>query len=204
MPYLIGIAGPSGAGKTLLASTLAATLQAPIVSLDSYYLDLGHLPFKERARTNFDAPAALDRDLLAAHLAALAAGRDIDVPVYDFTRHARATAVERVRAAGFAIVEGLFALHWADVHELFGTKVYIEAPDDVCFARRLDRDTRERGRSPESVHAQYAETVRPMAALYIRPSREAADVVVSGLDPVAASVESVLAHIEFSRRPVLL
>ncbi len=204
MPYLIGIAGPSGAGKTLLASTLAETLHAPIVALDSYYLDLGHLTFEDRARTNFDEPAALDRDLLAAHLTALAAGQDIGVPVYDFTRHARAAGVMPVRAADYAIVEGLFALHWADVRELFGTKVYVEAPDGVCFARRLDRDTRERGRSPESVHAQYAETVRPMAALYVRPSRAAADVVVSGLDPIAASVESVLAHIEFIRRPVLL
>ncbi len=200
--YLIGIAGPSGAGKTMLARTMAQLLEAPVVSLDSYYLDLGHLTFLERTRTNFDEPAAIDRDLLAAHLAALAAGRDIQAPIYDFTQHVRTRETERVRAGEFAILEGLFTLHWADIRDLLGTKVYVDAPDEVCYARRLERDTRERGRSPESVYAQYKKTVRPMAARYVWPARRVADVVVSGLDDIAQSTAAVLAHVD-RRRPVV-
>jgi uridine kinase len=167
MPYLIGIAGPSGAGKTLLATTLAARLDAPIVSLDSYYLDLAHLAFEQRVRMNFDEPASLDHGLLMRQFEDLAAGREIAVPVYDFARHTRSTAVERVRAGEFAVIEGLFALYWEDVRRVLGTRVYIEAADHTCFERRLDRDLRERGRSRESVCSQYAETVRPMAARHI-------------------------------------
>jgi len=194
MPYLIGIAGPSGSGKTLLATTLARALSAPIVSLDSYYRDLPHLTYEERSRTNFDEPAALEHELLAEHLAALAAGSEIRVPVYDFTTHRRTEKVERIRAGEYAIVEGLFALSWPEIAGLLGTKVYVHTPDEICFARRLERDTRERGRTAASVREQYAATVRPMAALHVYPARLAADVVVSGVEPVERSLETVLAH----------
>jgi uridine kinase len=192
MPFLIGIAGPSGAGKTLLAKTVGAALRAPILSLDSYYLDLAHLSYEERARTNFDDPASLDDGLLAGHLAAIAAGEDVEIPVYDFSRHTRAARVERLHAAEYVILEGLFALYWGHVRRLLGLRVYVEAPDETCFARRLDRDLRERGRSRESIYLQYAGSVRPMAARYIYPSRRFADVVVSGLDPVEQSAAMVV------------
>lgn len=195
MPYLIGIAGPSGAGKTLLATTLAARLDAPIVCLDSYYLDLGHLTFEERVRMNFDEPAALDHDLLMQQFAELAAGGEIAVPVYDFARHTRTDAVERVRATEFAIIEGLFALYWEDVRRILGTKVYVDVEDQTCFERRLERDMRERGRSRTSVCSQYTETVRPMAARYVWPSKAHAQVVVSGTDPVERNADAVLQHI---------
>ncbi len=201
-PYLIGIAGPSGAGKTTLAQRLARELQAPILALDYYYRGLDAMPLAERARVNFDHPAALDRGLLLEQLAALAAGAAIRVPVYDFARHTRTSETVPLRAAGFTIVEGLFALHWEDVRALLGTRVFIEADDAVCFARRLERDTRERGRSAESVREQYVQTVRAMAERYVLPARVFADVVVSGTEPLEDCAAAVLAHVETNRAPV--
>ncbi len=194
--YLIGIAGPSGSGKTELARALAPLLGAPVISLDSYYRDLAHLPFEERAAWNFDDPASLDSGLLAAQLRLLVQSAEIERPVYDFARHIRRTEVERVRARDFAILEGLWTLHWPEVRDLLGTKVYIHAEDNVCLERRMTRDVRERGRSPESVIEQYEDTVRPMCELYILPQQNVADVVVSGTDPVAQSADLVLAHVE--------
>jgi uridine kinase len=198
-PYLIGIAGPSGAGKTTLAERVARELAAPILSLDCYYRELDGLPLEERARTNFDEPDALDRELLFSQLAQLAAGAAIEAPVYDFARHTRAPETTPVPAAEFVIVEGLFALLWEEVRALFGTKVFVSAGDGLCFERRLERDARERGRTPESVGEQYRRTVRPMAERHILPTQAFADVVVDGAGPLDLSVSAVLAHVERTR-----
>ena len=198
-PYLIAIAGPSGSGKTELARRLAAVLPAPILSLDSYYRDAAHLRFVDRARINFDEPRSLDHELLAEQLAALSEGAEIAVPVYDFTHHVRTAEVHRMRGGEFVIVEGIFALYWEDVRKLARTKVYVDVADEICLARRLARDVRERGRSPQSVIEQYTATVRPMAELYVHPTRRFADVVAGGCDPVEQLADAVLAHVEPNR-----
>lgn len=195
-PYLIGIAGPSGAGKTTLAQRLARELQAPILSLDAYYRSLDALPPAERERVNFDHPSALDHALLIEQLTALAAGRTIQVPVYDFATHTRTGETVPLAAPGFAIVEGLFALYWEEVRAQLATRVFVEAGDAVCFTRRLERDTRERGRSVESVQLQYRETVRPMAERYVLPTRAFADVVVGGTEALEDCAAAVLAHVK--------
>jgi len=194
-PYLIALGGLSGSGKTEIARRVASTLDAPILSLDSYYRDAAHLPFDQRVRINFDDPRSIEHELLLRQLAALAEGEAIAVPVYDFSRYVREDRTERLLAGRFAVVEGLFALYWEDVRRLAGTRVFVDAPDELCFARRIDRDVRERGRRLESVIEQYASTVKPMAELYVRPTREFADVVVSGCDPVELSAQRVLEHV---------
>jgi uridine kinase len=193
---LIGIAGPSCAGKSELSRRLSQTLAAPLFLLDSYYQDLAHLPFEQRAASNFDIPDALDHDLLLRHLRLLALGSEIDKPVYDFTRHLRASEVEHLEPARFVIVEGLFALYWEDVRSLFGTRVFITVADEICLQRRIERDVRERARTPESVMDQYRTTVRPMAEQYIHPTRRYAHLVVSGTDPLERTTAAVLVHVE--------
>ncbi len=192
--FLIGIGGPSGSGKTELARALAESLGAPILSLDSYYRDMPHLPLEERARMNFDAPEAMEHELLFAQLRTLAAGGAVEVPVYDFTCHSRTDRTATVGAGQFGVLEGLWALYWEDIRRLLGIKVYVDTPDQVCFERRLARDLRERGRSAESVAAQYAATTRPMARRYVLPSRHFADVVVSGVEPMERSVAALRAE----------
>jgi uridine kinase len=192
--YLIGIGGPSGSGKTTLARAVAAQLEAPILSLDSYYRDLAHLEFDERARVNFDDPEALDHELLFEHLSALASGREAQIPIYDFSRHCRAPGTERLCASAFGVIEGLWTLYWEDVRSVLGTRVYLETADGVCFGRRLRRDVSERGRSPQSVSEQYAATVRPMADRYVAPTREFADLVLSGVESLEVLAARVVPH----------
>lgn len=194
-PYLIAIAGPSGSGKSELARNLAATLDAPILSIDAYYNDAAHLPMEERVRLNFDDPASLDHELLTQQMASLLRGEEIATPVYDFTNYVREARSEPLRATKFAIVEGLFALYWENLRHLAGTKVYVDAPEEICLGRRMERDVCERGRTAESVIEQYATTVKPMAELHVRPTRAFADVVVSGSQPVELSAQAVLAHV---------
>jgi uridine kinase len=198
-PCLIGIAGPSCAGKTELARRLADLLDAPIVALDSYYYSLGHLPLEQRARSNFDVPDLLDAALLARHVGQLARGEEIHVPVYDFARHTRTTGVRVVRPTRYVLIEGLFALHWEAVRERLGVKLYVGAPEDVCLKRRIERDVRERGRTPESVIEQCRTTVEPMARRYILPTAAFASLVLDGEARIEESVAAALAVIRGAR-----
>lgn len=192
--YLIGIAGPSGAGKTYLATHLAATLRATVLALDRYYRDLSHLPLTERARANFDAPEALDPELIVEQVARLRNNETVLLPVYDFATHTRAPRTEVLRPSDVIIVEGLFTLHWPSLRDLLDTKVFVDMNEEVCLTRRQERDRRERGRTLESVVEQYAATVAPMAQRYVRPTIVHADVVISGTEPIGDGVSRVLAH----------
>ena len=198
--YLIGIAGPSGAGKSYLAQHLAERLHAPVLDLDRYYRDLSHLPLEERAQTNFDEPAALDHDLFLAQVSDLGNGQAIHVPVYDFSLHTRTSETQLFHPAKFVIIEGLFTLLWPELRHFLGTGVYVDITDDICFERRLERDVRERGRTPESVVEQFRTTVAPMAERYVRPTRVHADVVVFGAIPIGDEVERVLEHVRRNDR----
>ncbi|MSV29966.1 MAG: uridine kinase [Bryobacterales bacterium] len=193
-PYVVGIGGPSGSGKTELARLLVRRLGATHFSLDDYYRDLSHLSMAERAGANFDDPAMFDWDLLEQDVSALSRGEAIHKPLYDFSTHARKSDAEAVQPRPVLIVEGIFALYHEPVRRLFGTAVFVELPDDVCYARRLARDIQERGRSRESVYLQYAATVRPMCERYVLPTSAFADVIVSGGQPVEISADAIEAH----------
>jgi uridine kinase len=192
--YVIGIAGPSGAGKSYLAKHLAAELHAQILGLDHYYHDLSHLTSAERAVTNFDAPEALEHELLVEQIARLRRREAVELPVYDFATHTRKPNAEVLQPRDVLIVEGLFTLYWPKLRELLDTKVYVDTPDSVCLARRTERDVRERGRTTESVLQQYTATVAPMAEQYVRPTTAHADVKVLGDEPIESGVARVLAH----------
>jgi len=194
-PYLIGITGFSGSGKSTVANALGKALGGTIFSLDAYYFDHPHLSFEERCALNYDHPEMLDAALIAEHLRALAAGQAITRPIYDFPSHSRSRQTERMEPNDFIIVEGLFTLHWPEVRKLFGTKVYMEATHDVCLPRRERRDREERGRSSESVHAQYAATVRPMADQFILPSRHHADLIIECTGHTDKAVRTILGHV---------
>ncbi|MGH9522702.1 MAG: uridine kinase [Terriglobales bacterium] len=192
MPHIIGIGGPSCAGKTELSRRVSKALNAPILPIDAYYINLDNLSLAERAHFNFDEPTALDHYLLRQHIEALAAGHGIDRPTYDFTTHTRAAATERIEPADFVILEGLFALYWDDIRPFLRTKVFVDACDETCLARRTVRDVAERGRTPQSVLEQFEKTVRPMANLHVRPTTRWADVVVSGNERLEVNAAAVL------------
>jgi uridine kinase len=192
-PHLIGVAGPSGSGKSELAQYLARHLPGTtaVIPLDSYYRAMAHLPFEERARLNFDHPEALDWELIRTDLRKLARGEAIDEPIYRFDQHARSAETRRVEPADFILIEGLFALYDPAVLDALKLRIFVYAPDEVCLARRIGRDTLERGRSRQSVLDQYAQTVRPMAERYVLPTRRNAHLALSGEQPLDQSWAAV-------------
>ena len=192
-PVMLGVAGASGSGKSTLAAQLARTLGGLHFSLDSYYRDLGHLPFEERVHQNFDDPAMIEAPLLASHIAELSQGHSIERPVYSFGEYTRMpAATETIRPGSLVVVEGLFTLYFPELRPFYQLSIFVDTPDDVCFTRRLNRDVEERGRTTESVRQHYDATVRPCGLAFVRPLIDFADLVIDGTDALDFKIEQVL------------
>lgn len=193
MARTIGITGPSGAGKTAVARELARRLPGSgILCTDSYYRDLSALAPPQRAAVNFDAPSAIDWDLLSGHFDRLRSGRSVAVPRYDFSTHTRLASLGRLGPCGTIVLEGLFSLASARIRSRLDLAVFLDASDGVCLARRIARDTAERGRTQESVREQWRCHVRPMYRLHVLPTKEQADLVLRGDRPPGESAQTIL------------
>lgn len=178
---IIGISGPSASGKSLLANTIVNELgsdQVVVISEDSYYKDLGDMPFEERAKINYDHPNSLDHDLLEKHLKKLQQGKSIEVPRYDHTKHKRLKETKQVGQHRIIVLEGILLFVEQSLRELMDIRIFMDTPLDICLIRRLRRDIIERDRSLESILEQYQKTVRPMYMQFIEPSKRYADIIV--------------------------
>jgi len=178
---LIGIAGGSGSGKTLVAKRIVEELGSEkviIVQQDSYYHDLGHLTLEERKKQNFDHPDAFDHHFLISQLKDLLKGKSIDQPIYDYTIHSRKKETRRIGEHVIIVIEGILILHDPELRRLMDIKVYVDTDDDVRLIRRIRRDVSERGRSLESILDQYENSVRPMQLQFVEPTKRYADIII--------------------------
>jgi uridine kinase len=198
-PVVIGIAGGTGSGKTTVASVILERVDADSIAFlphDAYYKDLSNLPKAQRELVNFDHPASLETQLLIQHLNAMRRWEAVEVPVYDFTTHARTQETSHLEPQPVILVEGILIFADPDLREQFDVKIFVDTPPDVRFIRRLQRDLVERGRTVDSVIRQYETTVRPMHLEFVEPSKRHADVIIpeGGLNTVA--MDMVVARIE--------
>jgi len=180
-PFLIGIAGGTGSGKTTVANAIARRVgeeRIAILSHDSYYRDFVDLPKDILERKNFDHPDSLESELLVRHLKALKQGMVVETPIYDFKVHRRAAETRRIEPRKVVLVDGILIYAEPELRKLFDVKIYVDTDADIRFIRRLKRDIAERGRSVESVVEQYESTVRPMHMEFVEPSKRYADLIV--------------------------
>ncbi|MFX0196119.1 MAG: uridine kinase [Candidatus Hodarchaeota archaeon] len=194
---IVGISGGTGSGKTSVALEICNRLGNHIttyLSQDNYYRDQRHLPSLERDRLNFDHPNTIETELLANHLRRLKAGETVSIPVYDFSTHTRMETGIEISPKQVVILEGLFVLCEPLIRKTLDLKFFLDEAPDVRFIRRLKRDLDERGRNLESVVDQYLHTVRPMYLQFIHPSKQYADLVITG----GTSIQTIATEILFS------
>ncbi len=181
LPFVIGVAGGSGSGKTTVVRNIVealGTAQVSVIEHDRYYRDHPTLRLEERAALNYDHPDSLETDLLVQHVQALRAGQAVEVPAYDFARHARQPETDTVTPRTAVIVEGILIFTDPALRALMDVKVFVDTDDDTRFIRRLQRDISERGRTVESVIDQYLGTVKPMHLEFAVPSKRYADIII--------------------------
>ena len=183
MRYIVGIAGGTGSGKTTFATKLSESFQegaAQVLSVDNYYRCQRSLSLEERALVNYDHPEALELDLLGAHLKEIRQGVDANIPQYDFTTHTRRESGTSISPGKILIVEGILTFYQREVMAQLDYRIFIDAPGNLRYERRLNRDLQSRGRTKESVQQQWLQSVEPMFREFCAPTQELADLVIDG------------------------
>ena len=180
---LIGIAGGTGSGKTSIAKYLLKHFgndELIVIEQDSYYKDNSNLSMDERNQQNFDHPEAIDIKLFNKQMESLLDGKPVKIPIYDFSNHNRIEEFQLVKPTKIIIVEGILTLYFESLRKLMDIKVFVDVPDKIRFKRRLSRDIKKRGRTLMSVTNQYESTVYPMYKQFVEPSKDFADIVITG------------------------
>jgi len=180
-PFLLGVAGGSGSGKTFFARALRQQLGAEICDIiyqDNFYIDQSARFDGDGGSVNFDHPDAIDFTLLASCLASLRSGARTEIPVYDFVTHSRSSVPLIVEPRPILIVDGILIFHSPSVRSLFDEMVFFDTPEEIRFQRRMERDVKERGRKPEGVKNQFLKQVKPMHDQFVEPSKAFATRVV--------------------------
>lgn len=199
---VIGIAGASGAGKSRLTQRLHEKLVtrfgedcAKILNEDCYYRQRNNLTFQQRETINYDHPDAFEHQLLAEHLRELKSGNTVHIPQYDYAKHNRKSETVEVRPSRIVILEGILVFHFPEICAEVDLKIFVDVAMDVCLARRIRRDTEERGRTVDSVLTQYEQTVRPMFFQYVEPTKASADLIIPGGGDNETAVDVLFHHL---------
>lgn len=181
--FILGVAGGSGSGKTYFAEALLKALGglATIVYQDNFYIDQSHRFDHDGGSVNFDHPESLDLKLLAKCLSELKSGSATQIPIYDFVTHSRKDTSLEVGPAKIVIVDGILIFHPDYLREQFDEMVFFDTPESLRFERRLERDVKERGRTPEGVKAQFLKQVKPMHDEFVEPSKYHAQTIIKDL-----------------------
>ena len=195
---VIGIAGGTGSGKTTLMNNIMAQFEGmvTVLSHDNYYKRHDELTFEERTGLNYDEPDAIETSLMVEHLKQLRQGRAIDCPVYDFTRHNRSNETIHLEPKPVIIVEGILIFENEPLRNLMDIRLFVDTDADVRLCRRIKRDVNKRGRTLESVLAQYQATVKPMHEKYVEPSKKYANLVIPEGGKNIVALEMILGRIQ--------
>jgi uridine kinase len=197
-PFIVGVAGGSGSGKSTVARNLAQSMQAESVAfidMDAYYRNFEHLPLVERRKINWDHPESFDWELLVNQLTRLASGEAIEKPVYDFVTHTRSPQTVVVPAARVVVIDGILLFSDPRVRDLCDVKVFVDTDADIRLIRRIRRDMNKRGRPLDEILDQYVTTVQPMHLQFVEPTKRYADVIVPRGGHNTVAIEMIVAKI---------
>jgi len=197
-PLVIGIAGGSASGKTTVTNKILEGLdrsQVIVLQHDSYYKDLSQFGDVQPDAINFDHPNSLETSLLIEHICALREGRPIEQPVYNFTTNRRMKETIRMEPKGILIVDGILIFVEKALRELMDIRIFVDTDADERLVRRIRRDIVERGRSLDSVIAQYLRTVKPMHLEFVEPSKHWADIIIPRGAENAVAIDLVVTRI---------
>lgn len=194
---IIAVAGGSASGKSSIVRHIDEYFKDDLIVIghDNYYKAHDDISFEDRAKLNYDYPGAFDNDLFYEHLLKLQNGQSIEMPTYDYTIHTRSDKTITINPTKIILIEGILVLENKKIRNITDTKVFIDADSDVRLQRRILRDTKERGRSLDSVLEQFIKQVKPMHEKYVEPTKKYADIIIPRGAKNTKGIEILLRHI---------
>ena len=183
--HIIAITGGSGSGKTFLCDKIIKkfnTKKILKIEVDSYYKDLIHLKMEKREKNNFDHPDAFEFDLLYTHLNKIRNLKQVDIPIYNYKTHTRKKKINSVdKRYDIILLEGIFSTYKKNIRDMLSLNIFIEISNEIRKKRRIERDSKKRNRTIESIESQYAKTVEPMYKQYVEPTKKYSDIVIKDI-----------------------
>lgn len=204
-PYIVGIAGGSGSGKSHFLKKLLHAFphsELCLLTQDNYYLRKDQQPVDARGVVDFDLPESVDSVRMYNDIRSLMIGQPVELEEYTFNNPALTAGKLVFHPAPVIVVEGILIFHFNRINALFDLRIFIDAREDIKIKRRIERDRTERGYEPEDVYYRYTHHVTPVFEKYVKPWREKADLVIpnnSGFDRGFEVLKDHL-HKEVSRR----
>lgn len=195
---IVGVAGGSASGKSTVVREISKRFgnQVEVINHDDYYNDQAEMPMEERYLQNYDHPNAYETNRLIRDIRKLKAGESVERPQYDYTQYTRAADTALTQPKKVIILEGILVLENKELRNLMDIKIYVDTDSDERLMRRLSRDIVERGRTVDSVLAQYRKTVKPMHEQYVEPSKKYADIILPRGGENKIGLEIILKHLE--------
>lgn len=194
---IIAVAGGSASGKSSIVKHIDRHFKDDLIVIghDNYYKAHDDISFDQRAKLNYDYPGAFDNKLFYEDLKKLQKGQSIEMPTYDYTVHTRSDKTITIHPTKIILIEGILVLEDKNIRDITDTKVFIDADSDVRLQRRILRDTKERGRSLDSVLEQFIKQVKPMHEKYVEPTKKYADIIIPRGAKNTKGIEILIRHI---------
>jgi uridine kinase len=180
-PFIIGIAGGSGSGKTFFLNSFLHHFkndEVTLVSQDDYYFPAGEMTQEENKLYNFDLPSTIDDQQFLFDIKKLISGEVIYKKEYNFNNPLAVTKILEINPAPIIIVEGLFIIHFNEIASLLDHRIFVDAEETVALKRRIKRDGMERGYPEDDVLYKWHNHVVPAYKEFLLPYKESCDTIV--------------------------
>lgn len=206
-PYIIGVAGGSGSGKTFFLKCFLhhfSSEEVCLISQDDYYKPKSDQKIDENGWINFDLPDGIDDQKLLEDLKLLIKGRSIEKKEYTFNIHEENARLLNITTAPIIIVEGLFVFHYPEIAALFDLKIFMDADEEITLNRRISRDEMERGYSRDMVMYQWVNHVMPAYKQFLLPYKGSCQKVIMNNKHVADDIITISKEISDELKETVL
>jgi len=197
-PYVVGVGGGSGSGKTTFLDRLARQLGAQhctSINLDHYYRPLAQQPRDEQGEVNFDLPQCIDHGAFLTDFLRLLGGERVEKRAYTFNQKDKEPGIVRLLPAPILLVEGLFLFHFVEIMQSLHLKIFLDVSDEIRLQRRIARDATDRGYPEAVVRYQWEHHVRPAYEHYIGPYAKECDLIVPHSQENPAAVDVIATYV---------